>query len=687
MSKMDIFLLDNLNNKKEEINIIKPKNYQKILQQIRKKFKNISEYYEIFIIDKNNKEIIIDNENKYKQIGDILFVRELDEDILEQSIFEMNYNKLSESKQEILDDKYNCNICSIIIKNEKPYLCYKCQKIFHEKCLKEWDKTCKSQDKELICPNCRNELPIEEWNKKLDYEDDRKDNANLLNEINEYKLNNNMNNNIAVIKDKKINELKDNSKKQNELINKYEEYIDKTIKIFKNILNEISSIHNSLKLESNKKLNNLININKDNFHNLNIDDLSKVINKELEQFKSYIMNNKKISVNQKINKRINSNLSSKKNKIIKQNNKVENIININNINYISNINLMHSINNNQKNKKANSLKTEENKNRINLKYFIKSKGKNYIFGYDFVNNNKDNIELIINGKNTKLVNEYELKEGENIITLIIKNKLINLSYMFSLCNSLKDISELQYLDVANVKNFKYMFSQCSSLSDIKPLQNWNVSNGNDFEGMFFYCSSLSDIKPLQKWNVSNGNNFSHMFYGCSSLSDVSPLQHWDVSNCNNFTNIFYKCSSLSDINPLENWNVSNVNNYEGMFYGCASLSNIKPLEKWNVSNCNNFGRMFSGCSSLSEIKPLQNWNVSNCKNFEGMFSGCSSLSDLTPLKNWNVSNSNNFSYMFRGCEKLSDIKSLQNWNVSNCKNFRDIFYGCSLLRDIKALQN
>ena len=49
----------------------------------------------------------------------------------------MNYNKLSESKQDILDEKYNCYICNSNIKNENPYFCYICQKIFHEKCLKD----------------------------------------------------------------------------------------------------------------------------------------------------------------------------------------------------------------------------------------------------------------------------------------------------------------------------------------------------------------------------------------------------------------------------------------------------------------------------------------------------------------------------------------------------------------------
>ena len=109
-------------------------------------------------------------------IKNIIFIKEVDN--VEQSIFSKNCNKLSESKQEILDYKYNCQICSNIIKNEKPYLCYKCQKIFHETCLKAWDNRCKSQNKTLECPICRNKLPIEKWNKKLDYEDNRIDNAN-----------------------------------------------------------------------------------------------------------------------------------------------------------------------------------------------------------------------------------------------------------------------------------------------------------------------------------------------------------------------------------------------------------------------------------------------------------------------------------------------------------------------------
>ena len=155
MSKLNIFILDNLNNEKEEIIINKPKTYQELLKFLINKNK----LYEIFIYDNDNNKIIINDEDKYKLIKDIIFIKEVDN--LDKSIFSINYDKLSESRQEILDEKYNCNICSIIIKNEKPYLCYKCQKIFHEKCLKDWNNKCKLQNKILESPNCRNKLSIE----------------------------------------------------------------------------------------------------------------------------------------------------------------------------------------------------------------------------------------------------------------------------------------------------------------------------------------------------------------------------------------------------------------------------------------------------------------------------------------------------------------------------------------------
>ena len=78
-----------------------------------------------------------------------------------------------------------------------------------------------------------------------------------------------------------------------------------------------------------------------------------------------------------------------------------------------------------------------NKNGINLKYF--SDGYSWetkIFGDKFVKNNQDNIELMINGDKTKLIEKAELHYGENNIKIILKNKLENLEEMFKGCNSL-----------------------------------------------------------------------------------------------------------------------------------------------------------------------------------------------------------------------------------------------------------
>ena len=222
--KINLCLLDNLNNIIGEIYIIKPRMLSELFDIITKNFKNLSENYNIFYLSENNNEIIINNDNEYKLSNEILFIREIIIENMEKSMFENNYNKLSQSKQELLDEKYNCLLCNENIKKEKPLFCYKCQKIFHKKCLEIWAKKKKSQNKELECPYCKNELPYEEWRYKLDYEEDRINEAEKMNKINKNKLINNLYYKLNKIKDKKINKL---TKEKNEIIEKYNTYIKK----------------------------------------------------------------------------------------------------------------------------------------------------------------------------------------------------------------------------------------------------------------------------------------------------------------------------------------------------------------------------------------------------------------------------------------------------------------------------
>ena len=372
-----------------------------------------------------------------------------------ESVFQKNYEQMPDTKKEIINQKYNCSICLEIIKYENPFLCYECQKIFHHSCLKGWDTSQRQLNKNLSCPNCRNELPFEDWKVLRNYDEIRTKDAQLLNEIGK-SFNSN-------------------------------EFIDKSKSLFKLILNKLNGIHPTIESEKNYKLNNLVEEFQNNLIIPSIDEISTVIVEEIDLIEEYI------------------------------------------------------------NKVKKGIKKDENiqKKEINLKYIAKKEGNENIFGKTFVENNKNNINLMINGKKSPLVENYYLKKGENNITICMKNKLTNLSYMFSDCKTLYNIDELKYLKTGDVTDFSYMFENCQ-ISNIKALEEWDTSKSETFCSMFSCCELITNINPLKNWNVSRCKDFSSLFYDCENLSDIKPLEKWNVSKCTNFSSIFNGCKSLSN---------------------------------------------------------------------------------------------------------------------------------------------
>ena len=143
-----------------------------------------------------------------------------------QSVFAKNYEQLSESEKDILNQKYSCSICLQIIKYENPYLCYQCQKIFHHLCLKSWDNRQRQLNKVLSCPNCRNELPFEEWKVLKNFDENRTKDAEMINQLG-----------------KTFNS---------------DAYINKSQILYKIILNKLKDIHPLIEQQKSYKLNNLI---------------------------------------------------------------------------------------------------------------------------------------------------------------------------------------------------------------------------------------------------------------------------------------------------------------------------------------------------------------------------------------------------------------------------------------------
>ena len=295
-------------------------------------------------------------------------------------------------------------------------------------------------------------MPLEEWKQKLDYEENRKNDAEIMNQL------------------KRDNIIK------NEIFEKLKEYKIKTYQLFKNILNKFNEINGLI----NAKPNNLDLFIEDFSYDdidIQIDNISNKIFAEFKKLEEIIKNKGNLI-----------NLNNKKNeindeKLPKNINKPE-IIAFNQINQIN----------------KNNNKFKEIRNEIELIYYSKLGGAVKLFGTEFVNFNKNNIKLIINNGKVKqnIIDTFYLSKGNNKIRLFIEKKLNNLSYMFYNSNSLKNISELKYLDTSEVINFSYLFWGCSSLTDISPLSNWDVSKGKDFSYAFTGCSSLSDISALEK---------------------------------------------------------------------------------------------------------------------------------------------------------------------------------------------
>jgi len=114
---------------------------------------------------------------------------------------------------------------------------------------------------------------------------------------------------------------------------------------------------------------------------------------------------------------------------------------------------------------------------IKINYNIgKGEGGNsiYIFGSEFVKNNKKNCKMIINNK------EYGIEEQFNI-EKYTNNKL-----------------EIKLRVIDNMTNMRYMFKGCISLSSLSNISKLNTNNVTDMNGMFNQCSSLSSLPDISK---------------------------------------------------------------------------------------------------------------------------------------------------------------------------------------------
>ena len=121
-------------------------------------------------------------------------------------------------------------------------------------------------------------------------------------------------------------------------------------------------------------------------------------------------------------------------------------------------------------------------------YDIKEDKNVNIFGYKFVENNKEICKMIINNKEYELTTIYNIKSNYNNNLLKVKLKGIN-----------------------EITNMSFMFSECSSLISLPDISEWNTSKVNDMSHIFEDCSSLVSLPDISKWDTINVTNMSYIF--------------------------------------------------------------------------------------------------------------------------------------------------------------------------------
>ena len=148
---------------------------------------------------------------------------------------------------------------------------------------------------------------------------------------------------------------------------------------------------------------------------------------------------------------------------------------------------------------------------ISINYEIKEYHQKQvkIFGKEFVERNKKNCKIIIDGK------EQDLKE------------IHTFGFFFG---TDKDSLNIKLKGITNITSMSNMFDECISLSGVPDIHKWNTSNITNMSGIFKGCTLLSSLPDISKWNLTFVTNISKMFFKCNQLFPMPDISNWKTSN-------------------------------------------------------------------------------------------------------------------------------------------------------------
>ena len=282
-------------------------------------------------------------------------------------------------------------------------------------------------------------------------------------------------------------------------------------------------------------------------------------------------------------------------------------------------------------------------------------------GEEINNDLETKIKIANCCKEEKLSFKMKFNEtGEKIIYFIIEGKLLNMSYMFRNCSSLKKIRFVS-VDTDQVTKMNSMFSGCYQLESVD-LSNFNTIQVNDMNSMFYKCFNIKVIKGINNFKTNNVTIMKKLFYSCLELESLD-LSNFNTNNVTDMGYMFSKCYKLKEIIGITKFNTSNVTSMKSMFMENVEMTNL-DLSKFDTANVNDMSFMFCKCYSLKEIKGINDFKTNKVTKMNSMFQECTILDNLD-LSNYNTSNVTNMEFMFDKCVSLKHIKGINNFDLTN----------------------
>ena len=339
---------------------------------------------------------------------------------------------------------------------------------------------------------------------------------------------------------------------------------------------------------------------------------------------------------------------------------------------------------------------------------------------------------------------------KSAIKNIVFDKSINtytptsLNSFFGDLDELQTITDLKYLNTANVTDMSYMFYSCQELSSLD-LTNFNTANVTYMSYMFYNCQNLSKL-DVSNFNTEKLLTMCSMFQKCKNLTSLD-LSNFNTKSVTEMAQMFSDCSTLQNIYVSENFVTGRVYVDYHMFYGCTNLKDYSDskvdhtyanyesgyftlIENYAVfdqtTGTLTFGRgtnkpagaydlnegegqpawinqsdnikkvvfdtsfamarptscywWFAGCKNLTEIEGVENLNTRNVTSMRNMFDACSNLESLD-LSNFDTQNVIYMNYMFYGCSKLTSL-DLSKFNNQKVTGMISMFEGCSGLKSL-----